>query len=368
MIEEFSVKGYRSLQDITVSLQNLNIIIGPNGSGKSNLYNSLFLLAKSAEGNLAKTLALEGGMPSILWAGERKASLSNKPVRVELSIRTESFSYAIELGLPNSGSPHPGGSLFMLDPQVKEESIWHGKDKRKSNTYLDRKVGTTWVMNEQGETITYPVLLSQSESVLSQLTEPNLYPELFSLRETMRGWRFYHNFRTDIESPLRLPQIGVRTPVLDHSGIDLAAALQTIIEIGDGDALRTAIDKAFPGSELIIKSEQSRFEILLQQKGMKRPFSTRELSDGTLRYLCLMAALLSPRPSAFLALNEPEINLHPDLLEPLADLIYYASKFSQIWLTTHSNRLAKYLADLSMQSPIVLNKAFGFTEIVSVCE
>lgn len=66
MILEFSVKGYRSLQDISLSLNNLNVIIGPNGSGKSNLYHAIRLVAKSAEGQLAKTLALEGGMHSVL--------------------------------------------------------------------------------------------------------------------------------------------------------------------------------------------------------------------------------------------------------------------------------------------------------------
>lgn len=360
MIQEFSVKGYRSLQDVTVKFNQLNIVIGPNGSGKSNLYNSLHLLAKSAEGGLARTLALEGGMPSILWAGDRKVTSSKMPVRVTLCVKTDKYSYDIALGLPPGIPP----SLFDLDPEVKEETIWYG-EKRKSTTYLERKAGTAWVLNDNGERECYPMTISQSESVLSQLNEPHLYPELYSLREMMRGWRFYHNFRTDLESPIRLPQIGVRTPVLSNTGIDLAAALQTIIEIGDEDTLRSAINHAFPGSSLIIKCEHSRFEVLLQQSGMSRPFETRELSDGTLRYLCLVAALLSPRPSDFLALNEPEISLHPDLIEPLAELIFHASKYSQILVTTHNKRLAIYLADLSKQQPIVLDKSSGFTEVVT---
>jgi predicted ATPase len=78
MIIEFSVTGYRSLQDISLRLGGLNVITGPNGSGKSSLYNALHLLARSAEGSLAKTLALEGGMPSVLWAGPRKSVLTDK--------------------------------------------------------------------------------------------------------------------------------------------------------------------------------------------------------------------------------------------------------------------------------------------------
>lgn len=359
MILDFSVKGYRSLQDVSLELNNLNVITGPNGCGKSNLYHAIRLLAKSAEGSLAKTLALEGGMPSVLWAGDPKRGYSSNPITTSVSITTDQFTYDLTLGLPSMDI-----SLFNLDPVIKSEAMWHGNIRRKSSNYLERKAATTWIMNHSGERVCYPLSLSQSESVISQLNEPHLYPELYCLREMMRGMRFYHHFRTDMESPLRQPQIGVHTPVLSDCGIDVAAALQTIKEVGDDEALEHAIEEAFPGSELIIKSQDSRFELLLQQKGMKRPFSARELSDGTLRYLCLIAALLSPRPSEFLAINEPEMSLHPDLIEPLAHLIYRASKYSQVFVTTHSKRLAVCLEDLSKEPSILLQKTAGFTELV----
>ncbi|MFI4937761.1 MAG: AAA family ATPase [Candidatus Berkiellales bacterium] len=357
-ILEFSVKGYRSLQDLTLPLNHINVITGPNGCGKSNLYNSICLLGKTSEGNLGKTLALEGGMPSVLWAGERKnTTRTKKPVRMTLTVKTDVFSYQLSLGLPPGIPP----SLFDLDPEVKEEYVWYGKDKRPSTTFLERHSNVTWVVNQAGDRIAYPVVLNHTESILSQLHEPHLYPELSVMRESMRQWRFYHHFRTDAYSPLRYPQVGVRTPVMSNDGIDYAAALRTIMEIGDGESLFKAIDDAFAGCELIIKSEHARFEVMLQQPGIKRPLEARELSDGTLRYLCLVAALLSPRPPKFLALNEPEMSLHPDLIEPLANLIYAASQNSQIWVTTHSQRLTQCLTKLSGQEPIVLNKNFGCT-------
>ena len=101
--------------------------------------------------------------------------------------------------------------------------------------------------------------------------------------------------------------------------------LQTIREIGDATALEKAIDLAFPGSELEIAVQSGRFEIMLRQHGLLRPLGTAELSDGTLRYLLWVAALLTPRPPALLVLNEPETSLHPDLLPPLADLIVTAA-------------------------------------------
>lgn len=363
-ILEFSVQGYRSLQDLTLSLNNINVITGPNGCGKSNLYHAISLLGKSSSGNLAKTLAIEGGMPSALWAGERKQLTRTKqPVRMTLAVKTQDFSYEIALGLP-SGIP----SLFDLDPEVKEEWVWHGEQRRRATTYLERKAGAAWVMNSEGERVTYPLGLSQTESVLSQLSEPHLYPELSTIREAMRRWRFYHHFRTDVDSPLRLPQVGVRTPILSNDGLDYAAALQTIREIGDTDRLRDSIKNAFPGSELIIKSEHGRFEVLLRQPGIRRPLEARELSDGTLRYLCLIAALLSPRPPEFLALNEPEMSLHPDLIPALAELIYQASRTSQIWVTTHSQLLADSLTTLSKQPPIILDKIDGCTKMMGYDE
>ena len=88
-----------------------------------------------------------------------------------------------------------------------------------------------------------------------------------------------------------------------------------------------------------------------------------ELSDGTLQYLCLLAALLSPRPPTFLALNEPETSLHPNLLEPLARLIVAAARNSQLWVTTHSSGLADQIVRLSGSKPIHLTKLEGETRI-----
>lgn len=112
--------------------------------------------------------------------------------------------------------------------------------------------------------------------------------------------------------------MGSRTPVLHHDGRDVAAALQTIIEIGDERGLRGAIADAFPGSELsIIVQDDGRFSIELRQEGLLRPLFGAELSDGTLRYLLWVAALLTPRPPSLMVLNEPETSLHPELLPAL---------------------------------------------------
>jgi predicted ATPase len=108
-----------------------------------------------------------------------------------------------------------------------------------------------------------------------------------------------------------MAQIGTRTPVLSHDGADLAAALQTIREIGDAEALDDAVRCAFPGSHVEITAPGGRFELALRQPGLLRPLRAAELSDGTLRYLLWAAALLTPRPPEMLVLNEPEALARP---------------------------------------------------------
>ena len=359
-IKTLCIQGYRSIQNIRLSMSDINVVTGANGCGKSNLYKAIYILAKAVKGELAETLALEGGMPSVLWAGKKTQKTQSKaPVRLVLSIQTDDFNYELTCGLPK-----PSLSMFTLDPEVKTEHVWVGEIRRPSNTLIERQSTSAWVTNENGQRTPYPVGLSQSESILSQLQEPHLYPELFALSKEIKKWRFYHHFRTDPESPIRSPQIGTRSEVLHNDGSNLAAAVQTIIEIGHHELLNESVDKAFPGSKLIINVDQmTRFEIQLQMPGLLRPLEARELSDGTLRYLCLIAALLSPRPATLLALNEPEMSLHPELMQPLAELIVLASQHSQIWVTTHSEELAKMIGQLSGNKPIHLIRTELGTEI-----
>jgi predicted ATPase len=347
-----SVTGYRSVKHVYLPLERINVIVGPNGSGKTNLYRAMFLIHQAAHGRLAQTLADEGGMQSVLWAGPR----SKGPVRLVLSVRFEQFSYHLECGLPV-----PGMSLFHLDPEVKEERIyWH--EGRKKSQLLGRKNMSVWARNGEGQRVEYPIMVSQSESVLAEIREPHRFPELSMLRQEILQWRFYHHFRTDPDSPIRQAQVGVRTAVLSHDGRDLAAAIQTIFEIGRGDQFVEALQSAFPGAELQIDSQQ-RFSIKMKLPGLQRYFEAAELSDGTLQYLCLLTALLSSRPPSLMALNEPEASIHPNLLGPLARLIVDSSAHSQIWITTHAMQLADAICSNSGHVAIQLEKVDGQTQI-----
>lgn len=207
----------------------------------------------------------------------------------------------------------------------------------------------------------FAAVLDRFEPAIAQLGEPARFPELYALRERMRRWRFYHQIPTDADAPARMRRAGVRTPVLADDGRDLAAALATIVDMGIGPAMFDAIDDAFPGAELVIEAARGVFGLALRMPGLRRPMDAHELSDGTLRYLSLVAALMSPRPPELLVLDEPENSLHPSLIEPLARLVGTAAERSQVVVTTHSTALADTLAESSGWPAIRLRQASGAT-------
>ena len=149
-ITELKVSGYRSVRQLRLNLGPINVLTGPNGCGKSNLYNGILLLARAVAGGFARSLAADGGMPSVLWAGVQKRYGSRpEPRRVKLAVKTGHFGYELQCGLPESGPPSGGRfdfgemmpmSQFLLDPEIKSESIW----------LIGSRAGRTVMMEREG--------------------------------------------------------------------------------------------------------------------------------------------------------------------------------------------------------------------------
>jgi predicted ATPase len=181
----------------------------------------------------------------------------------------------------------------------------------------------------------------------------------------MLDWRFYHSFRTDRASALRAPCLATTTPTLSSDGSDLAAVFATLRHIrGDTVELDAVVDDAFPGAHLVIPlPDRSASFALVYKEFPRREFEASELSDGTLRFLALAGALLGYRLPRFIALNEPETSLHPDLLPALSRLIARAAERTQIWVVTHSTALADALAEAGNITPRRVTKENGETLI-----
>lgn len=371
MVTTVAISNYRSLRDLVISLKQLNVVTGPNGSGKSSLYRALRLLAEIAQGGVISSLAREGGIQSTLWAGPEELSKSvrrgehpvqgtvrKRPVSLRLGFAGDDFGYAIDLGLPI-----PSKSAFARDPEIKRECIWHGHVFRPGTLLVDRRSSVVQTRADDGEWNICSQNLATFDSMMTHSADPRNAPEIMMLREHMRGWRFYDQFRTDVDAPARLPQVGTHTPVLGNDGSDLAAAIQTIIEIGDPKALKDSVADAFPGSSVSVIDTDGRFEVKMEQRGLLRPLKAAELSDGTLRYLLWVAALLTPRPPGLLVLNEPETSLHTDLLPALGRLIARASERSQVIVVSHASLLLKALEGQPGCHSIRLEKEFGETTV-----
>jgi predicted ATPase len=352
MIHSLRIAGYRSLRDFRLRLGHVTTLRGANGMGKTNVYRALRLLSALARDEFGQTVAQEGGMRSLLWAGNHEHS---RLTTLSAEVETDTFTYTFECGLRPSGPEDL--TAFKLDPNIKSEHLHFGRrPMAKRNGSQLRIANAKGVMQTSAQTV------ASSMSMLVAVRDLENFPLQLAACSDLARWRFYHAMRTDPLAPARQPMRGFWSPVLAEDAANLPAVVQSIRESDRREMFDSALASAFPEATLTIDHDDW-FTLAWDGGNLPRPFSGLELSDGTLQFLCLAAALCTPQPPPLLVLNEPETSLSEQVLPALAELIAEASQHSQVLIVTHSATLSQAIAERCQTRYYELTMRFGETRL-----
>ncbi len=356
------IAGYRSLRAVRLPLGSVSVLLGENGAGKTNILNALEHLQAAATGSICRRLVDEGGLDRVLWAGRSSGADGPAPTALRFVGHFANLRYAIEIGPPTKGDAALAG-----EPTVREETLTHtglGDDGAGERVVMLRQGADVRLRNPKGERHHLKQHLLPGETALNAIRDSASYPELAYVRELLEGWRIYHRFNVAVDAPSRAPALAAMAPALTADGRDLAAALATITSSGQTpDALLAPLRDAFPGATLETVIADGRASFQLRLPDMDRPLMAREMSEGTLQYICLLAVLMAYRKPGLIAINEPESSLHESFLAPLARLIARAGADSQICIVTQSGALAREIAKAADIRPMSVLREHGQSRI-----
>jgi len=351
-IQQLQIQGFRSLQDTTWQPGRLNLLVGPNGSGKSNLLRCLELISHAAEGNLEYVVAANGGILSLLWDHEAKSlgwTLRIDPVHRPSDLIKHAITYQVQLTQLRRGSGY----------DIKQESLgnWYPCESgQEPNPYfIFQRDSKGHVLS--GKRAMGPMPLADepepNETLLSQcaIVVPgnNTAP---LVRRGMRKWQIQYDVHTWRNSPMRKPATTQFTKTLAADGSNLVTVLHTLYT-GNRE-FRDLIDEGMKAGfgdeykELVFQpAAAQQIQLAVQWKSSSQPHAGADLSDGTLRFLFLLTVLAHPEPGAVVAIDEPEVGLHPSMLPIIAEYASAASEKTQVVLTSHSPEFLDAFSDLS---------------------
>ena len=333
-----------------VELGPLNVLIGPNGSGKSNFLDALALL-KAAPADLTVPIRTGGGIDAWLWKG------GARPVTATLEARLPSGEGDVTLAY-RLAFAETGQRFEVVDERLDNSGGFLTPPVIDTYFTYDQQ-GTPWLntRSEGGPRLRAieRQSLNPQQSILSQRRDPDLYPQLTRVSELFGGLRVYREFCFGRASAPRRPQRpDLPNDFLAEDGHNLSLVLNRLLR--DATVKRRLIELLhllFEGIEDVGTSlEGGSAQVYLVERSATIP-ATR-LSDGTLRYLCLLAILCHPQPPPLVCIEEPELGLHPDLLPSIVDLLRDASQRMQLVVTTHSD--------------VIVDALTGTPEAVLVCE
>lgn len=357
-ILELQTAGFRSLKEITWKPGDLNVLIGPNGAGKSNLLRLLEMISISAKGQLGKHIQSLGGMEPIVWDGsaeEIRWSIKGSVSEVWRDLAIDELTYEIVLARLGRSSAY----------RVENESLGDyypfGRLNLNPSTLLSRRGLQATMSDDQGNDVEVDEgSLSEEETLLALLGGPHSYNRLIPpYHKELAGWSVYHDLHVNQEALIRQPTVTRLEKRVDPDGQNLVSVLHTLYT-GDRDfrneinlAMRAAFGDDF--EELVFPpAADQRIQLRLKWKSLKQEQSAAELSDGTLRFLLMLAVLASPDAAPVIAIDEPETGLHPSMFPIVAEHAVEASTRSQVILTTHSPQFLDAFGDTTPTTTVAM--------------
>lgn len=318
-------------------LEGLNVLVGPNGAGKSNLLEILSLLKSAATGTLRDAVVRGGGAQEWVWKGA-----PHEAAEVEVVLTIPGW----QDGLRHRLAFKPSGQGFeVVDERIEHATAAEGKGEPFFfYRFQDGHPMASQVDGRKRRLARESV--TRDQSILAQRKDPEALPEITALAEIYGRMRLYREWSFGRGSPLRLPQKSdLRTNVLEEGFSNLGLFLNRLRRSPKAKAAVLAgLRDLYAGlTDFDVSVEGGTVQVFLTEGEFTIP-ATR-LSDGTLRYLCLLAILCDPEPPPLVGIEEPELGLHPDLLPKVADLLVAASQRTQIVATTHSDILVDALTE-----------------------
>ena len=337
-----------------VELRPLNVLIGPNGSGKSNLIEAISLF-KAAPQDLVEPIREGGGIGAWIWKGEAASQTAQIEAIIENPKGNQDLRYSLTF-------TQIGQRFDLSDERIENEQAH--PDREGPYFYFAYMNGRPYLnLKEIGQRQLLREDVNPEQSILSQRRDPDSYPEITYLGDALRKIRLYREWSFGRSTPPRLPQpADLPNDFLAEDGRNLGLVLN-LLRTKPGvkkkllEALRE-LNEAIDDFDTLIQG--GTVQLFMQEGNISIP-ATR-LSDGTLRYLCLLAIVCHPNPPPLVCIEEPELGLHPDILPPLAKLLLEASERCQLIVTTHSEVLVDALTD-SPESILVCEKPKDRTEM-----
>ena len=324
-----------------VPLMPLNVIIGPNGSGKSNFLEAIDLL-RCVPDQLGKPIREGGGVADWLWKGGSDTPHATLDAIFSNPLGKQNLRYQLSF------------TAVKQRFEIVGESV--EDDSPSGNFYYRFQDGHPVLNVTGGERSLLHENIDLERSILAQRRDPSQYPELTHLAEQMGRIRLYREWAFGRNAAPRLPQkTDLPNSVLEPDGRNLGLVLNRLRRT---PLVKQRLLKALQAlyadiDDYDVTVEGGTVQVFFQEGRMNIP-ATR-LSDGTLRYLCLLAILCDPAPPPLICIEEPELGLHPDVLPALAELLKEASERCQLIVTTHSDVLVDAMTD-QPESVVVAEK------------